>query len=228
MALDTGNTGYRDAYESLLMGYAFGVLDQAQSLIVAGHLILSSKARMFARSCEHMAGALLEKDCPPVAMRDNALDSVMKALDTIPCGGGNACSQHKKAGLPDDLDLPPPLMEPLHNCPNPFEWKTLYSGFKSYDLPLACQSSKARFLKLDPGFKTPHHEHRGIEITLVLGGAFLDESGAYRRGDLIVTDENFDHAPKACPQAGCVCMVVSSAPVKFTGLASILNPFLKT
>lgn len=228
MALNTTNTLCKDTYESLLMGYAFGVLDQAQSLIVAGHLTLSPHAREFAKSCERMAGALLEKDCPPVSMSNNALDCVMKALDTAPCHDEKHCTHHKKAGLPDDLELPEPLLEPLNNCPNPFEWKTLYSGFKTYDLPLPCQSSKARLVKLAPGLKTPHHEHRGIEITLVLSGAYLDETGAYRRGDLIVTDETIDHSPKACPEAGCVCMIVSSAPVKFTGLASVLNPFLKT
>lgn len=235
MALSDGNNGdygaaYRDTYESLLMGYAFGVLDRAQSLIVASHLALSPKARAITGACENVAGALLARDCPPADMRPGALERAMMALDGL-CGEG-PCTGHGcvEFDLPEELGkLPQPVMQTLMTAPTPFEWKALGGGFRSYDLCMGGEcASKARFMKLDPGIKTPHHHHGGIEITLVLGGAFMDEGGSYRRGDLIVADETMNHAPKACPEAGCVCMVVTSAPVKFTGLASVLNPFLKT
>ncbi|MCD8563338.1 MAG: cupin domain-containing protein [Alphaproteobacteria bacterium] len=82
-------------------------------------------------------------------------------------------------------------------------------------------------MKIGPGLKTPEHKHGGLELTLVLGGAVMDSEGIYRRGDLLVADETLTHSPQACPKAGCVCMVVTSAPVKLTGFMSFLNPFLK-
>lgn len=233
MAVDDKNSGYgagyRDTYESLLMAYAFGVLDRAQSMIVASHLALSPKARAITNSCEHMAGALLAHDCQPADMRPGALERAMMALDGLckdeACKGGDCAGLN----LPDELGrLPQPVMQTLMTRTSPFEWKALSKGFLSYDLCVEECSSKARFMKVSPGAKTPQHSHGGIEITLVLGGAFMDEGTAFHRGDMIVADESFTHAPQACPQAGCVCMVVTSAPIKLTGLASILNPFLKT
>lgn len=225
---DTYRTPCQDTYESLLMGYAFGVLDRAQSLIVASHLLLSPKARALTSACEHMAGALLERDCPPTDMRPGALERVLSALDSGPCADGTCKPCAEGLCLPEELGtLPGPVIETLSGAPEPFAWKPLGSGFCSYDLALKECASKARFMKLDPGTKTPQHGHGGIEITLVLGGAVMEEGDVYRRGDLLVADETLTHTQQSCPKAGCVCMVVTSAPVKLTGLASVLNPFLK-
>lgn len=226
MALDDTSPAMRDTYETLLMGYAFGVLDQAQSLIVASHLTLSPKARALTRACEDMAGTLLEKDCEPVAMSSGAFNHIMTALDSIACCGDKAACAGKNPHLPEDLDLPEPLAAPLQNCTD-FQWKPFARGFQGYDLCLEGCASKARLVKLQPGLKTPEHRHEGMEITLVLGGAVMEDGSIYRRGDLLVADETLVHKQQACPQAGCVCMVVTSAPVKLTGLMSLLNPFLK-
>jgi putative transcriptional regulator len=225
MALEPPDT--KDTYMSLLMGYAFGVLDQAQSMIVASHLTLSPRARALARTCEEMAGTLLEKDCQPVPMRSGALNYVLSAIDSLSCSSGkSACCAPKNKALPKELDLPEPLAEPMQSCTD-FHWKTLGGGFKSYDLALDCCSSKARFVKLEPGLKTPEHQNDGMEITLILGGAVMEQGSIYRRGDLLVADETLTLSQQACPKAGCVCMVVSSSPVKLKGLAGILNPFLR-
>lgn len=227
MALTPQDLNTRDTYETLLMSYAFGVLDQAQTLIVAGHLALSPSARILARACEDLAGTLLEKDCTPAPMSPQAFSRMMAAIDATPCTGqASPCCHDKNTCLPEELDLPEPLAEPMRSCTD-FHWKVLGGGFQGYDLTLDCQASKARFLKLNPGLKTPEHKHEGMELTLILGGAVMESGHIYRRGDLLVADEALPHSQQACPQAGCVCMVVSSGPVKLTGLKSLLNPFLK-
>lgn len=226
MALDQNTPDALDSYASLLMGYAFGVLDQAQSLIVASHLTLSPKARALTKTCEEMAGNLLEKDCQPVAMSSGALNHIMRAIDQRPCVSKTTGTHQKNDNLPEELNLPEPLAEPLRNCKD-FRWKTLVGGFKSYDLALECCSSKARFMKLEPGLKTPEHKHGGMEITLVLDGAVMEKGSIYQRGDLLVADETVTHVQQACPKSGCVCMVVSSAPIRLTGLAGVLSPFFR-
>lgn len=229
MALDDdASPAPRDTYEALLLGYAFGVLDQAQSLIVASHLTLSPRARALTRACEDMAGTLLEKDCEPVPMSSGALRHIMTAIESAPCcEDKSACAGRKNPHLPEELDLPGPLLSgPMQSCTD-FRWKSMAKGFQGYDLALERCPSKARLMKLQPGLKTPQHRHEGLEITLILGGAVIEDGSLYRRGDLLVADETLTHSPQACPQAGCVCMVVTSAPVKLTGLLSILNPFLK-
>lgn len=216
----------QDSYEALMLGYAAGILDQAQDLIVAAHLAMSPIARKLVQRCEAMGGFLLEHECSPVPMKPSSLDALMKKLDD-PCCGNNPCAGKSARPFPEDIELPEMLVAVLREQRREPHWHALYPGLKAFDLELICKSSAARFVKIDPAAKSLPHAHGGMEITLILNGAFTDETGQYSRGDLIVTDENIEHAPVACPKSGCICMMVTAAPVKLKGLASLLNPFLR-
>ena len=211
-------------YEALLISYAAGTLNQAEDLIVASHLAFSKQAQNFVSHCEAVGGAMVESFCEPIAMNDGALNSVLSKLDENETFHDDP---HKGAACLKALqcDVPAPLKDTLKS--QTIKWHTLFPGMKAYDLKLQCKESVARFMKADPGLKSPHHSHGGTEITLVLDGAFSDETGSYKRGDLIVTDEAHDHTPVACKNDGCICLVVTSEPIKLTGIASLLNPFLK-
>lgn len=213
-----------DGYHSLMLGYASGKLSYAESLIVEAHVQLSEKGRHFLNEYEAIGACLLEKDCEPVAMSNGALDNVFSMIESF------KEEKHINAvqkSFPGDISVPKALLDTLsRNCSDP-HWRNLYPGLKTLDMDLECKRSTARFLKVDPGMKTPHHKHAGLEITLVLDGAYNDETGVYKRGDLVVADDTIEHQPVACPKLGCTCMVVSSAPIKLTGIKSILNPFIK-
>ena len=214
----------QNGYQTLLMGYAAGILDEAQNLVVASHLTLSSKGRRLVQDCEALGGALIEAECEPATMSNAALDNVLARLDSG-CEESAACATECK-NMPVDFDVPAPLQNTLAEQQKG-KWATLFPGMKAYDLELNCKQSTARFMQARPGLKSPHHHHRGMEITLVLDGAFTDETGAYKRGDLIVTDDTLEHTPVACKMQGCTCLVVTTAPIRLTGIASLLNPFLK-
>ena len=215
------------SYFDLLLGYAAGHLDEAQNLIVASHLTYSPKARNYVDQCESIGGMLIENECSPETLCGSALENVLSKIDAVetPHERGYAsapCAKHL------GFKIPKPLHSSLRHTEENMEWRSLFPGMKAHDIALTCQNSKARFMQASPGTKSPHHGHHGLEITLVLDGAFEDETGQYKVGDLVVTDESFDHTPLACPDMGCTCLVVSTAPIKLTGIASLLNPFLKT
>jgi putative transcriptional regulator len=85
----------------------------------------------------------------------------------------------------------------------------------------------ARLLRIPAGRPVPEHSHGGFELTLVLCGAFEDESGAYHRGDLQEADEEITHQPLALPQEDCICLAITGAPLRFKSLAArIAQPFL--
>ncbi|MEM7650740.1 MAG: ChrR family anti-sigma-E factor [Pseudomonadota bacterium] len=215
-----------NGYQTLLLGYAAGNLDEAQNLIVATHLTFSERARQFVEDCEAMGGALIETQCEPVAMQAEALNNVLDKLDAFTEHSGNTLEENLIT--PVDFDIPTPLKSSLRGDKHrKAQWNMLFPGMKAFDINLDCKESVARFMKADPGLKSPHHSHNGMEITLVLDGAFSDETGAYKRGDMIVTDDTCHHTPIACETRGCTCLVVTSAPVKLHGIASVLNPFLK-
>ena len=63
---------------------------------------------------------------------------------------------------------------------------------------------------------------------MVLEGAFRDETGHYGRGDLMIADSLLDHRPRADEAQDCVCLVVTDAPLRFTGrFGRFLNPFIR-
>ncbi len=221
----SAQTYLQDAYETLLLGYAAGILDQAQDLIVSAHIALSPQAKSFVRECEAIGGAMLEHECDPVALRNGSLESVLHRLDDrYEDENKQACVS---CAFPERVDLPEPLDMVVAMQRSKPSWKVVFPGLHAYDLELTCNRSSARFLKVDPSARAPHHSHAGTEITLVLKGAFADDTGDYRRGDLIVADERFEHAPAACPENGCVCLIVSTAPIRLKGFAAFLNPFLR-
>ena len=218
----------QNSYESLLFGYAAGTLDEAQNLIVAAHLTYSSSARNFVKSCECVGGALIESQCEPVAMHDGALANVLSHLDSSDTHTAPKDFDTTHSSNIVDCELPSPLRQTLQAGPSAEKWNYLFPGMRAINLELDCKKSTARFMKAKPGCKSPHHSHGDMEITLVLDGSFHDETGHYKRGDLVVTDEDtHHHTPIACPEQGCLCFVVTSAPVKLTGIARLLNPFLK-
>ena len=58
-------------------------------------------------------------------------------------------------------------------------------------------SGTLRLLLIPAGQAVPEHGHRGLELTLVLSGAFSDATGHFQAGDLEVADEALGHTPHA-------------------------------
>lgn len=74
----------------------------------------------------------------------------------------------------------------------------------------------------------PDHGHRGIEMTLVLRGAFLDEDERFARGDVEMADSDLEHTPIADIGEDCICLAVTDAPLRFNGLIPrLVQPFLR-
>ncbi|WP_415011575.1 cupin domain-containing protein [Amaricoccus sp.] len=72
------------------------------------------------------------------------------------------------------------------------------------------------------------HGHRGLELTLVLGGAFSDETGLFRAGDLEVADESLGHVPRATDDGPCLCVAATDAPLRLRALVPrLLQPLFR-
>jgi len=210
-----------DLYHALLLDYAAGRLDEAKNLIVAAHVSMSRTAHQYLEQYESLGGYVLEQECTPVSLCESALDNILEKIDTA-----EPEENPQRMTFPGKLDVPAPLQECLSTQRRKPGWKFMYPGFKTFKLDMDCKNSHTRFLKVAPAKKTPHHTHGGIELTLILDGAYEDEFGRYQRGDLIIKDEQHTHSPQACAHEGCICMIVSDTPIKFTGLSKLLNLFV--
>jgi putative transcriptional regulator len=101
-------------------------------------------------------------------------------------------------------------------------WKRNLAGMLVKPVP----GLKAELLKLEAGRQVPHHGHNGLELTLVLSGAFSDGHGTYRRGDLVIHDEDSEHQPEAVAGGDCICLISQTAPIRLNGpLGWLINRF---
>ncbi len=204
--------------DDLLLAYAAGLLPEAPSLVVASHACLCSEARKALSTYETVAGSLLE-DCEEACLSPDLRASVLARLDAAP----EALPETPKG----DRRVPAPLRRFVGDRLEALPWRRLLPGFRVCQLT-DCSGGTARLLWVSGGMRVPRHTHQGVELTLVLQGAFTDSTGTYQAGDLQLADEAVDHGPLVEKGEACLCLVVTQAPIRLTGgLGRLANRFLR-
>lgn len=207
--------------DDLLMAYSAGDLPEAVNLIVATHISLCDECRAALGSYDAVGGAVLDT-CDSVQMSNNSLKSV---LDMIHAQDNQVQDKPVLAKVQDDV-LPAPLVDYVGGGLDNVRWRSAGMGVKQAILPTS-KDATARLLYIPAGTAIPDHGHHGLELTLVLQGAFQDEDGYFSRGDIEVADEDMNHTPVADISEDCICLAVTDAPLKFKGLMPrIAQPFL--
>ncbi|WP_236638440.1 cupin domain-containing protein [Mangrovicoccus ximenensis] len=111
--------------------------------------------------------------------------------------------------------------------PEQVSWRPMGMGVRQSILAETAGAS-VRLLSIPPGAAVPDHGHRGMEMTLVLQGAFEDEFGQYRRGDIEVADEEVEHMPRVIGDETCICLAATANRLRFHSLLPRLaQPFLR-
>ena len=72
----------------------------------------------------------------------------------------------------------------------------------------------------------PAGGHAGLEVTIVLSGAFIDETGRYGRGDFQELVGEIEHQPWVDGGKPCICLAVTDAPLRFKRLGAKLTQAL--
>ncbi|CTQ49657.1 ChrR family anti-sigma-E factor [Jannaschia donghaensis] len=205
--------------DDLLMGYAAGHLPPSHDLMVATAVSLDDDARARLAGFEAVGGALLD-EAEAVSLDDGSLDAVMARLK------GGTPDPVSPAGTVDDV-LPAPLRDAVGGGLSDVRWKSAGLGVRQAVLG-ADEGGTVRLLSIPAGQAMPDHGHHGAEFTLVVQGAFIDAGRRFGRGDMEVADAQTEHQPVAAAGEDCICLVVTDAPLKFSGLLPrIAQRFLK-
>lgn len=192
--------------DQLLMGYAAGQLPEAFNLVVATHVSLCDECRAQLASYDAVGGALIE-DQGDVEMAEAALEAVMARIEGMPQATQRA--PMRPAGI-----FPAPLADYVGGDLGAVKWRSIGRGVKQAILPTGSDAS-ARLLYIPAGMAVPDHGHRGMELTLVLQGAFADANDRFGRGDLEIADESLEHTPVAMAGQDCICLAATDAPLRF-------------
>lgn len=204
--------------DAILTAYAAGTLPEAFSLVVAAHVSLCDECRAALAGLDAVGGALLE-DIPKADLDENALAATMARIMAAP-------PQPPRTSRPQAASIfPAPLAEYVKGGPEKVRWRGVGAGVKQAILPCGGDAT-ARLLYIPAGAAMPDHSHRGLELTMVLQGAFSDEVDRFARGDVEVGTEDLSHTPVAEAGEDCICLAATDAPLKFKRLLPRLaQPF---
>ena len=202
--------------EPLLMAYAAGNLPEAFGLAVATHISMCDECRAQASALDAVGGAVIE-DCDVVAIADGALEAVMARPSTP-----ERMAQAKPRG-----NVPAPLSDYIGRDFANVKWRPLGMGVRQAILKTS-RTASARLLYIPAGQAMPDHGHRGMELTLVLQGAFSDAEDRFGPGDIEIATADLEHKPVADAGMACICLAVTDAPLRFMGLIPrLLQPLFR-
>lgn len=207
--------------DDLLLAYAAGALPEALSLMVATHVSLCDDCRAQLEACEALGGVLVE-ETQTAEIGAHALGRALALLDDAPVIDVAPARPARDCAV-----LPAPLQNYVGGDVTAVRWRSIGMGVKQAILPTG-PGATARLLFIPAGAAVPDHSHRGLELTMVLQGAFSDELDSFARGDVETADPSVHHTPTADPGADCICLAVTDAPLRFTGLIPrLVQPFLR-
>lgn len=205
--------------DALLMAYSAGQLPEAFSLVAATHISLCDECRARLSAYDAVGGTLIEH-CAPAAMDDASLTATLARLSGAP-------ARPRQTDRPARGLFPAPLRDYAGGDLAAVKWRPVGLGVRQAILPTA-PGSVARLLYIPAGQAVPDHGHRGTELTLVLQGAFRDDSDRFGPGDLEVADQGVEHTPVAEAGVDCICLAATDAPLRFNSLLPRLaQPFLR-
>ncbi len=199
-----------DTVDALMAYYVAGALPKPVRVLVEAHMEMRDTNRYYLRDLEILAGNALERlDPEPFSDRQRCLDTIFasqgfsdKTLTTK--------TREKSSIIPDAI------FNYLGMEENDIAWRTKLPGFKECVVG-NLDGCEVSFFWLRPGRAVPAHTHKGVEIFLVLDGAFNDRRGRFARGDISVADDSVDHRPIAEKDRPCIGFSVVDQPLKFTG-----------
>ncbi len=218
--------------DNTLLEYSSGSLDWALSICVAAHMQFCPQCKTKVVQFNSIGGnALVE--CEPVKVESASFDMLMKRInnDSSAEGVKVETSSNTQQGA-DDFDERikslPKVVQKLIPKDKPLKWSFVSPSLRSAQLETGQDHYEVCFHKIKRGGRVVEHDHRGMEVTLVLEGSFSDSEGNYKPGDYIVKHPGETHRPIAAQDQDCLCLSIMEAPVKVAGLmGKVVNPFLK-
>ncbi|MDO8883173.1 ChrR family anti-sigma-E factor [Pseudotabrizicola sp.] len=205
--------------DELLMAYAAAELPEAFNLVIAAHLSMCDECRARSMAFDALGGAVIE---------DSTCDMSAGSLETCLARIGAMSQTDAPLARRQDSVLPAPLMDYVGGGVDSVKWRPLGMGVRQAILRTGDKGASARLLYIPAGASMPDHGHNGLELTLVLQGAFRDEADRFARGDVEIADASVEHTPVAEAGEACICLVATQGSLKFNALLPRLaQPFFR-
>jgi len=198
--------------EELLLDYSSGAASAPESLMIAAHLARCPECRRLTIACDALGGVFLDA-LAPTSMPPNMLNRTLAAIDQ---GGA------------EDAEESGSVIADLGKLPETSGWRKVPGGYGMLRVPCASDTGRVWLLKAPAGKGLLRHRHVGDEWTVVMRGAFRDQTGRYGPGDFAYLADGFEHQPIAEPGQDCVCLIMIRDQPRYTTLiGKLAAPFVR-
>ncbi|MEL7040378.1 MAG: ChrR family anti-sigma-E factor [Pseudomonadota bacterium] len=203
--------------------YAAGCLDPAFCLLVETQAALRPDVERAVARAETIAGVFLETEAI-APLSDGAIDKAMAMIEAYEAGAETRAAAVHAAndGLDELLRLPEPLRETALQSFQTQKWQGLTPGVSRLKLD-ADSAAEVELYRIERGQTVPKHSHAGSEFTLVVAGAFSDETGRYQAGDISLKGPEHTHQPTADTDGVCYALAIRDGGLKFTGMMGLVQ-----
>lgn len=207
----------------LLEQYVEGTLSAEVALAVSAHVDLCPHCQLQCKDIRNDQGSQLS-ELQPTDISGIELQQMLRSILNQPQESGTTTQQTPASTTVTVNGRTFQIPRSLSRLASEHgKWLQL-GGIATAKLP-AGDKRHVSLLYIDKGTEVPNHTHLGLEMTLVLAGKIVDETGEYCAGDLLINSPDDTHTPRTLADEDCLCLSVLSAPLKFNkGLTRLLNP----
>ena len=197
--------------DELLEMYVNGSLTEGMDLFVKGHLHFCPSCRKKVSLMEDIAGELLCEAGAADNLELTSYDTVLAKIADQELNETNEILPKIKGGV-----MPIMINNLVGKTSEEINWRFRLPGISDYQIS-SKNGEEISLLRAEPGAKIFQHTHEGEEATLVLSGALQDGDKVLKVGDVSVVDDNHTHNPSIAGDKPCICLIVMSGKVRFTG-----------
>ena len=217
--------------QELMAAYSAGSLPLSQALCISTHLEHCPECVRKLQRLNHVGSELMQQ-LKPAPASSELKDKLFARLDSLtedfategPVTEDSAQQIDQETGS----SVPKCLRQFVSDGFDKLQWKRVSADIQRVELCRDSNGARVELLKIRPGGSAISHTHLGDEYTVILEGAFSDESGLYGEGDFLFRDNSDEHTPVATQHRECLCLAVTEGPIQFTGVFSrLLNPFVR-
>ncbi len=209
-----------------LANYANDAIDRQTAVLVATHLTYCPQCRKTVRYFEEIGGALLDEiDIDAIGASADPFEFEATAANDLTPPADEGQSDLPNGSMNEFV--PRPLLRYVFDRLGTTDlealpWKFYGPGIRRAVLFENADGGAIRILRAQPGAVFPHHGHGSEELTVVLKGAYRDETDRFDVGDVQCVPEAVKHQPIIENGEECIALVVSEKPTIPTGLVARL------
>jgi len=198
--------------DDLLLAQAAGRLPTGLALVLSSHLEHCPRCHARVRALEAVGGELVEA-LEPVALRDDALERALQAIDAAPPVPAASVAVQGLPPLPAGTRWP----RALAGCRiTPWRWIGPGMHYSRVHVPQD-DAANVFLLRIAAGKYLPQHTHSAQEFTQVLCGSFHDGRAHFGAGDFDAADARVRHQPVVQEGGECICLAAVEGRVLFDG-----------